>query len=224
MRKREDRPHSRAQALIHFSAISALLVCLFAFFFFSLLFARSGQGQGRTHHHEGGTTPTTVPGALCNPRRGPAGSARPRPEGSLRGRFCSSGVPLPGRRAKQQYLRKTRPGSCPGLFGKHPPPPQLTWRATGLARARSVGGGSDSTTPPPGRPAWNSFWNLPSAIGGTGGAGPLWVLLVLPGPDKELATPLGSCVWSGSNLPWNRLGVEALKPGVVLFNKHRAAS
>lgn len=41
-------------------------------------------------------------------------------------------------------------------------------------------------------PAWSSFWDLPSRRAGPGGAGPLRVLLVLPGRTGQLPPLLGS--------------------------------
>lgn len=126
LRKSENWSHRRAQAIIHFSASSARLPCFVLCCVVLFVVCKVGSRPVKNQHPRG--IHTLVPGAVRNPRRGPVGSARPPPEGSPRGRFCSSGVPFPRQRAKQ-YLRKKRPGSCPGLCGKHPPPPKPTWRA-----------------------------------------------------------------------------------------------
>lgn len=83
----EDRPHSRAQAVIHFSDIFApLLFCLFAFYF--LVCGLQGQVKASEEPTTNSYNATPAPPRWrCNPRRSPDGSERPRPEGSPRGRF-----------------------------------------------------------------------------------------------------------------------------------------
>lgn len=86
----------------------------------------------------GGAAPIAVPGPGCSPRWDPAGGARTKPEGSPGGRFRISADLFLSE--GQRYLRKTRPGSCPGLCGKHPQPPQQTWRASFWPARRTLRG------------------------------------------------------------------------------------
>lgn len=94
-----------------------------------------------------------------------------------------------------QYLRETRPGSCPWLCGKHPPPLQPTWRASFWPSLRTLRGWKprDFTQ--------DNRWTRPASgdalcsRGGTGagrgGARWLGAPLVLPGRSGGASGPSG---------------------------------
>ena len=114
----------------------------------------------------------------------------------------------------RQYLRETRPGSCPGLCGKHPPPPQPTWRASFRLPLSTQGGRQRHRAAQPNHRARGApLGAAPFAQCGAGGrlrwAPPLGAPLVLPERGGSVSGPSG--------IDWGawRVGAPRLRPACM---------
>lgn len=112
-----------------------------------------------------------------------------------------------------QYLRETRPGSCPGLCGKHPPPLQPTWRGSFRPSLRTLRGWKTRDYTPANRQNYPASGGALCSRGGTGagrgGARSLGAPLVLPGRSGGASGPSGIDLRAWRvEIVWGRRGRE----------------
>lgn len=184
----------------------------------------------------GGAASIAVPSPRVQPPLGSGWRRTSRPNVPAKGSAALK--PPPSQAKGRQYLRKTRPGSCPELCGKHLPPPQPTWQVFRLEGVHCVGG--NGATPYRSTAAWClPGWGLRPLLGaGRGrrarGARSLGAPLVLPERGGSVRGPSGIDwgSWRGSQLAWRLreqseclwtqgLGGQSFpKSGVFRFNKN----
>lgn len=195
MRKTEDRPHRRARAVIHVSAVSApLRLCLFA-----LVFLVCGlQGQVKASEE---------PCTAREEQRLQRSRSRVLPtKGS--GWKCA---PATGRFPARKVLQLRSPPSQAKSQAVVPEENAFRVLPWALWKTSAAGSAADMASD---WPCLGTFCGRRERLhttrqprpkqllepARTGGAGPLRVLLVLPGQDKEIATPLASTRAPGQGL------------------------